>query len=264
MQDVTRTTTSPNPSTGLDSAGLDHADAAPSDAGSSPDAVSQDASTSRSVPLDRRRILDATESCLIEKAYDGTTIRQIAIRLDCAVGSIYRYFKDKRDLLTAVTQRRFEAVAEHVDLGTPIQRSTGLYYRVAMERPELYQLMFWLTSVGRPGGETVLPHVIERIIEGWAQQVGGEARARQLWAALHAGVTLGLPLDEALVWAPMTRRDAGDTSASSSAGSASHDTQADTQSESEAAAMEAEAYVTRHASEASAGQKARREDLTLL
>ena len=51
--------------------------------------------------LSRGQILDATETCLAELGYDGTTIRAIAKRLDCAVGTIYRYFRDKRSLLTA-------------------------------------------------------------------------------------------------------------------------------------------------------------------
>lgn len=157
--------------------------------------------------LDRRQILDATEACLREVGYDKTTIRKIADRLDCAVGSIYRYFKDKRDLLTGVTQRRFESVGEHAELGTPIDRAASLYYRLALEQPELYQLMFWLTSVGQPAGRSLQPKVVGRIIEGWTNQLGSEAKARQLWASLHAGLALGLPIEEALASASTTRRD---------------------------------------------------------
>ena len=49
--------------------------------------------------LSRDQILDATGRCLASRGYDATTIRTIAGVLDCAVGSIYRYFRDKRELL---------------------------------------------------------------------------------------------------------------------------------------------------------------------
>lgn len=143
-----------------------------------------------SPPLSRDRILDATEACLRERGYDGTTIRSIAGRLECAVGTIYRHFKDKRTLLDAVTQRRFEPVAERVEQGAPLQESATLYMRTASAEPQQYRLMFWLASVGErtvPG----VPGVVQRILGGWSEQLGDAARAERFWAQLHGTLMLG-------------------------------------------------------------------------
>ncbi len=161
--------------------------------------VASDASSlGRSTPLDRGRILDATAECLHEHGYDGTTIRRIAGLLGCAVGSIYRYFDDKRQLLDAVCQRRFQAIAEHAALGTDIAKTSLLYLRAAAENPELYRLMFWLASVGRRESKQPPPAVIEQVLEGWTDQLGSREEAVRLWSQLHAGVILGLGVDRTL------------------------------------------------------------------
>ena len=148
--------------------------------------------------LDRTQILDATARVLREKGYDGTTIRTIAKQLDCAVGSIYRYFKDKRQLLDAVCQRRFDAVAEHAELRSPISKTVLMYARVAAEQPEQYRLMFWLASIGKQQQSEALPSIIRRILAGWTESLGDQAAARKTWAGLHGAVNLGLAPDQIL------------------------------------------------------------------
>lgn len=145
--------------------------------------------------LDRAQILDATAVVLRRSGYDGTTIRAIAAELNCAVGSIYRYFEDKRDLLDAVCQRRFEALAEHAELGMEPVRGAALYARTAAEAPDLYRLMFWLSSQRKNG----LPRVLERILDGWQRSLSQPGEARRFWAALHGALMEGLAADEALV-----------------------------------------------------------------
>jgi AcrR family transcriptional regulator len=142
--------------------------------------------------LDRTQILDATARVLREKGYDGTTIRTIAKQLDCAVGSIYRYFKDKRQLLDAVCQRRFDAVAEHAELRSPLSKTALMYARVAAEQPEQYRLMFWLASIGKQSQSEALPAIVRRILAGWTESLGDQAAARKTWAALHGAINLGL------------------------------------------------------------------------
>jgi AcrR family transcriptional regulator len=162
--------------------------------------------------LSRGQILDATARCLKESGYDGTTIRRIAGKLDCAVGSIYRYFKDKRELLFAVTQRRFEPVASLVEGGSPFEQSAALYLQRAGDDAECYHLMFWLACVGqdtpvdaRAGHETAnapaprqvgrpqaeLPPIIARIVTGWSKQIGDGRRALAAWSILHGSAVLG-------------------------------------------------------------------------
>jgi len=172
--------------------------------GSSHDALDETVAPKqrKNTQLSREQILEATAQCLRESQYDGTTIRRIAGRLDCAVGSIYRYFDDKRALLTAVTEARFEPIAqmaaaeaEVLDASQAVRaisaESTQAYVQVATAEPEQYRLMFWLASVGKSAGQAAMPAVVERIIEAWANQRGDRRRAEHHWAKLHGQVMLG-------------------------------------------------------------------------
>ena len=143
--------------------------------------------------LSREQILDATAHCLDAEGYDGTTIRKIAKRLDCAVGSIYRYFTDKRELLDAVVQARFRPVVEALADGEGLEETTRQYVAIAVNRPEQYRLMFWLGAVGRaPGQPTVLPAVVNEVIAGWADRLDGYAQGQRHWGTLHGELMLGL------------------------------------------------------------------------
>lgn len=97
--------------------------------------------------LSRQQILDITTRCLHEQGYDATTIRRIAGMLDCAVGSIYRYFEDKRDLLYAVTEQRLEPVVAMLEAGATFEASVAAYVRRANDDGEAYRMMFWLAAV---------------------------------------------------------------------------------------------------------------------
>lgn len=152
--------------------------------------------------LSREQILDATAACLAELGYDGTTIRRIAKQLDCAVGSIYRYFDDKRALLAAVVQRRFEPVVERIEQNAPIDAVATMYSMIAAEQPELYRLMFWLASVGQSQHTNTVPAIVKQVIQGWAKQLDDQRAAEGYWAQLHGSIMLGnrgesLPIPQA-------------------------------------------------------------------
>ncbi len=141
------------------------------------------------VHLSRAQILHATAICLAECGYDGTTIRRIAKQLGCAVGSIYRYFDDKRSLLDAVTQARFEPVAQVAEVSA--ERSAALYAHAAADEPQQYRLMFWLASVGDHHEAPGVPDVIQKIIAAWAVQMGDRRKAERFWSQLHGRIMLG-------------------------------------------------------------------------
>jgi len=172
------------------SVGSTPADAAPADGRDAAEA-SPDPPARPNAQLSRSQILDATEQCLIRKGYDGTTIRGIAAILGCAVGSIYRYFTDKRQLLDAVTQRRFRPVLEHVRARQRPHRTAMLYVQVAADQPQLYRLMFWLPSIADQRSTATLPAIVRQIIDGWAAQLGAEDEAEAFWCRLHGSLMLG-------------------------------------------------------------------------
>lgn len=154
--------------------------------------------------LGRQRILDATMHCLCQEGYDATTIRRIAARLDCAIGSIYRYFADKHELLDAVTQRLLEPVNDALETGSTFAESVELYAQVAGAEAQAYRLMFWLTCNGTVPNDAPaegvsndraasgqLPDVVARIVEAWAQQLGDPQLALRCWAMAHGAIIAG-------------------------------------------------------------------------
>lgn len=174
-----------------------------------------ESTASSSLPLSRERILEATWFCLHEWGYDTTTIRKIAGQLDCSVGSIYRYFADKHELLLAVTQRVLIPVVDLLEAGGDFEPSVSLYSQRSRANEEAYRLMFWLAglptkdekrrktlqALAASDGQTTpdaeqaddshLPEVVETIISHWARQLGDAQLARQGWALLHGAVMCG-------------------------------------------------------------------------
>ena len=153
--------------------------------------------------LSAGQILDATAVCLRTRGYDDTTVRCITRELDCAVGSIYRYFKGKRALLLATVERRFEATVERAEARDDVAAVAGEYSRLASGELEQYRLMFWLASVGHDEAGTALPTTVRRLIAAWSAQLGDAAAAEARWAAVHTAVILGKAGDG---WAVATAR----------------------------------------------------------
>ena len=173
--------------------------------------------------LGRGRILDATRHCLCGEGYDATTIRRIAARLDCAIGSIYRYFADKDELLEAVTQRLIEPVVEALESGVPFANSVQLYAQLAGADSQAYRLMFWLGCNGAapkrapvdqgsdstPAGSD-LPEVVSKVIDGWARHLDDRNLALRCWAMAHGSIIAGFdPADVCETVMSVARR--GDT-----------------------------------------------------
>jgi AcrR family transcriptional regulator len=62
-------------------------------------------------------VLDAALACFEELGYDEATTAAIAKRARVAVGTLYGYFSDKRDVLLEVLDRTLAEVADRVILG---------------------------------------------------------------------------------------------------------------------------------------------------
>lgn len=156
--------------------------------------------SSSPVHLSREQILQVTANCLRDYGYDATTIRKIAGQLGCAVGSIYRYFTDKRELLSIVTQQMLEPVAVMAQQGAQIEQSVRMYHQVASHMPETYRLMFWLVCPEMPTADTdatKLPEIVQQTIDCWAEKIG-MASAQTVWALVHGFILMGRDADAML------------------------------------------------------------------
>ncbi|MFF7858460.1 TetR family transcriptional regulator [Streptomyces sp. NPDC007904] len=78
------------------------------------------ATSLRRAPVQRRsaerlaRILDACAELLDEVGYDDLSTRAVALRAGVPIGSVYRFFGNKRQMADALAQRNLERFSERV------------------------------------------------------------------------------------------------------------------------------------------------------
>ena len=63
----------------------------------------------------REQIISAARRVFARKGYQGTKTEDIAVELGVGKGTLYRYFKDKRDLFLAVDEEGFKRLQTEVD-----------------------------------------------------------------------------------------------------------------------------------------------------
>ncbi|MFF8994389.1 TetR family transcriptional regulator [Streptomyces sp. NPDC014983] len=95
------------------------------------------ATSLRRAPVQRRsaerlaRILDACAELLDEVGYDGLSTRAVAVRAGVPIGSVYRFFGNKRQMVDALAQRNLELFTEHVI--ERLERAAAGDWRAAMD-----------------------------------------------------------------------------------------------------------------------------------
>ncbi|MGW3913919.1 TetR family transcriptional regulator [Streptomyces sp. NPDC005070] len=95
------------------------------------------ATSLRRAPVQRRsaerltRILDACADLLDEVGYDGLSTRAVAQRAGVPIGSVYRFFGNKRAMADALAQRNLELYTERV--GQSLREADGGDWRAAMD-----------------------------------------------------------------------------------------------------------------------------------
>ncbi len=62
----------------------------------------------------RQRILEAAAEAFEERGYDETTTAEIARRARVAVGTVYGYFQDKREILLEILHATVEEIADRI------------------------------------------------------------------------------------------------------------------------------------------------------
>jgi AcrR family transcriptional regulator len=167
--------------------------------------------------LNRLRILEkvmavATEE-LAEKGPEELSLRQIARRLGCAIGTLYLYFRDKDALIDAVVDAGFAGLLtslQAVDATMPVREQLRAafqsYVRYGIENQNLYRCAFCLPrGADRPlrrphQAFEHLVHLVERAREaGLFQHVETQLAAQTIWVAAH-GLTSLLVLRPDFPW----------------------------------------------------------------
>jgi AcrR family transcriptional regulator len=183
----------------------------------------------------RADILEAARVLLPERGFDALTMRDVAAHAGVALGTPYRYFRDKSDLAVHLIAGDFAELGRRIHAvrgRTARARVAGvcaLYLRFAREHPQRYRLLFMSPGVPDPQDARHLPQpergnpdedsyaalrvlVRDALVE--ARRPAGPAHADRatqlLWAGLHGLIGLEFaPLQATWVpfrpWAELER-----------------------------------------------------------
>lgn len=158
----------------------------------------------------RRKLIATTLQIITEQGVDSVTMREVSQRIGVSRTAAYRHFKNKHEMLCAVAEEGFRAIAERYeaivaqDRPNPLETLEALgraYVEMALANPALYRLMFGslLTRDERPASmrETAgrafghLPATVARCqAQGLIRPGSSLALASTLWSMTHGLATL--------------------------------------------------------------------------
>jgi AcrR family transcriptional regulator len=182
----------------------------------------------------KRLILDTARDMFVEHGYYGVTLRKIAHAIDYAPGTIYRYFKDKDELIRALCIADFDAFEQSFPRETApadplaaIRAAGAAYIRFALTHPNQYRLMFMtprpaalhefddetLAKKGDPARDSyaMVRQLAQAAIDGGllrADLQDPDLVAQTLWAGVHGMASLEITMgnDPWLDWGPVQTR----------------------------------------------------------
>jgi AcrR family transcriptional regulator len=101
----------------------------------------------------RKIIVDAAFEMFLLEGYAGTSLREIAKKIEYSAGTIYLYYKDKDALFFDIQARCFKdllsAYKDVVKIENPLERLRQMgyaYMKFNMENPHCFNLMFMHNS----------------------------------------------------------------------------------------------------------------------
>lgn len=149
----------------------------------------------------RRAILDAARSIIARQGYEETTIAQIAAAAGVAVGTVYLYFRNKRDIYTSLSTSWVETIAEALQdpriLDLPIEQTPRAMieasFRICHENKELMPLF----QVDIQSGEEMRKHkeaeeVITRALDAFFQTAIERGQLAPFDTTMYAKIIFGL------------------------------------------------------------------------
>lgn len=160
----------------------------------------------------RQRIMNAARTLFLEQGFEKTSIRNIADVIEYSPATIYLYYADKNELFFALHQEAFQKLIGEfesiISITNPFERLVEMghhYMKYAFENPELYNLMFLMTSPieNLEGREQIwedghiafgmLKQVVAECIQkGYFKTNDVEAISMMIWAMVHGLTTLHL------------------------------------------------------------------------
>lgn len=100
----------------------------------------------------RRAILDAARELFVAEGYEAVSMRKIADKIEYSPTTIYLHFRDKDDLLIALSEEGFallKARLDRRDEPDPVERlrqGGHTYLDFALSQPHYYKIMFQIEA----------------------------------------------------------------------------------------------------------------------
>ena len=162
----------------------------------------------------RATIFRAAADLLVEQGYTAFSLRKLAARIGYSATTIYRYFRDKDELVMAVMDEGFHAFGQQLHtavygatdpfdqleaLGRAYVRfgfASPMYYRVMfMQRCDVWEKLSDSEMHDKLGSYQLLVATLQRCIDtGRTRSTDAEALSCTLWAHMHGIVSLGLTM----------------------------------------------------------------------
>lgn len=163
----------------------------------------------------REVIHRAAADLLVESGYAEFSLRKLAARIGYTPTTIYRYFKDKDELIVSVLQEGFAELQRSLAAAAaakrdPFERMDAIgraYMRFGLDHPVLYRVMFmqrcdvWQKDSG-PGKSlegddafgVLVRTVHECVATGRTRSRDVEGMALASWSLVHGAVALALTM----------------------------------------------------------------------
>ncbi len=154
-------------------------------------------------------ILQTAAKLLADNGYEKLTIRAIAQKIEYSPRTIYLYFKDKDELLYAMSIKAFTLFGKYFDsvlaIEGPFERLKALnkvYFEFAFENPGYYDLMFILkgpmkSDYNKDGWDIGMKshNILEGIIDdcvdaGHFKGLDPKTLAFSIWSYVHGIASL--------------------------------------------------------------------------
>jgi len=151
----------------------------------------------------RARILDAALHLISERGYNGATTAEIARRAGVAEGTIYRYFKDKKELFIACVEpvvhealRRERQLPRAGDVRELIRMRIRELVQIIRENHAVFNVLFTEGRFHPEIADIMLQHVVSAFTdddrEAFARALGNRPVNPQLPILLTVGMTAAI------------------------------------------------------------------------
>jgi AcrR family transcriptional regulator len=157
----------------------------------------------------RHRILQAAARLFIDNGFDKTSIRNIADSIEYSPATIYLYYKDKNEILYALSVegftrffKSFQTVGKYSDPMKRLQELGRVYFQFAFDHPEYYDLMFIMrgpmeshhNDAGWELGvksHNILTEIVQECIDyGYFKGKDPQTLSFMIWSFVHGVMSL--------------------------------------------------------------------------